>query len=105
MPILHLYYILYFCIVIPAIRKGFGINNKNIVDIGGNACLDTSTLMIIFELLAGSGVTRQWYRDGVLQSETGTKLTVSANDKDTNYTCVVSNQCGEDSATTIVRSK
>ena len=57
------------------------------------------------ELSAGSGVTRQWYRDGVLQSETGNKLTVSANNKATNCTCVVRNQCGEDSATTIVKSK
>ena len=76
------------------------------VDVGGDACLYSETLMIICELLAGSGVTRQWYRDGVLQSETGTKLTISANNiKGTNYTCVASNQCGKDSATTIVRSK
>ena len=92
-------------IVIPAIRKGSGNNNRNMVDVGGDACLDSETIMIICELSAGSGVTRQWYRDGVLQSETGTKLTVYANNKDTNYTCVVNNQCGEDSATTIVRSK
>ena len=75
------------------------------VDVGGDACLENGTLMIICELSTGSGVTRQWYRDGVLQSETGTKLTISANNKGTNYTCVVSNQCGEDSATTVVRSK
>ena len=105
MPILHLYYILYFYIVIPAIRKGSGNNNRNMVDTGGDACLNTGTLMIICELSTGSGVTRQWYRDGILQSESGSKLTISGSDKGTNYTCVVRNQCGEDSATTIVRSK
>ena len=102
MLILHL---LYFFLVIPAIRKGSGNNNRNMVDVGGDACLNSETLMIMCELLAGSGITRQWYRDGVLQSETGHKLTISANNKGTNYTCVVSNQCGEDRATTIMRSK
>ena len=107
MPILHLYYILYFCIVTPAIRNGTGNNHRNIVDVGGDAYLDSGTLMIICDVVTGvSNVTRQWYRDGVLQSETGHKLTVSANNtKGTNYTCVTSNQCGKDSATTIVRSK
>ena len=104
-PILYLYYILYFCIVTPTIRKGSGNNHRNMVDVGGDACLNSGTLMIMCELSSGSGVTRQWYRDGVLQSETGTKLTVSANNKGTNYTCVVRNQCGENSATTIVKSK
>ena len=105
MPILHLYYILYFCIGVPVIRKGSGSNNRIMVDVGGDACLDSSTLMIICELSAGSGITRQWYRNEVLHSQSRTKLTISANDEGTNYTCVVSNQCGEDSATTIVRSK
>ena len=98
-------YITNFYIVIPAIRKGSGDSNRNTVDVGGDACLDSGTLMIMCELSAGSGVTRQWYRDGVLQSETGTKFTVSANNKGTNYTCVVSNQCGEDSNTAVVRGK
>ena len=106
MPILHLYYILYFYIVIPAIRKGSGNNNSNMIDVGEDACLDSGTLTIVCDVVIGvSNVTRQWYRDGVLQSESGRKRTVSANDKGTNYTCVVRNQCGEDSATTIVRSK
>ena len=107
MPILYLYYILYFYIVTPAIRKGSGNNNKNMVVVGGDTYLDSGTLMIICDVVTGvSNVTKQWYRDGVLQSEIGTKLTISTNNiKDTNYTCVVSNQCGEDSATTIVRSK
>ena len=107
MLILHLYYILYFYIVTPAIRKGFSNNHRNIVDVGGDAYLDSGTLMIICDMVTGvSNITRQWYRDGVLQSEIGHKLTVSANStKYTNYTCVVSNQCGKDSATTIVRSK
>ena len=106
-PILYLYYILYFYIVTPAIGKGFGNNHRNMVDVGGDAYLGSGTLMIICDVVTGvSNVTRQWYRDGVLQSETGRKLTISANNKKGgNYTCVVSNQCGEDSATTIVRSK
>ena len=58
------------------------------------------------DVVTGVGnVIRQWYRDGILQSEIGHKLTVFANNKGTNYTCVIRNQCGEDSATTIVRSK
>ena len=103
----HLYYILSFYTVIPAIVKGSSNDNsRNIVDVGGYACLDSGTLTIMCDVVTGvSNVTRQWYRDGVLQSETGTKLTVSANNKGTNYKCVVRNQCGEDSATTVVRSK
>ena len=107
MLILYLYYILYIYIVTPAIRKGSGNNHRNMVDVGGDAYLDSGTLMIICDVVTSVGnVTRQWYRDGVLQSEIGHKLTVSANNTNgTNYTCVTSNQCGKDSATTIVRSK
>ena len=97
---------LYFFLVIPVIRKGSGNFNRIMVDVGGVAYLDHTTLMIICDMVTGvSNITRQWYRDGVLQSEVGRKLTVSANNKGTNYTCVVRNQCGEDSATTIMRSK
>ena len=107
MLILYLYYILYFYIVTPAIRKGSGDSNRNMVDVGGDAYLDSGTLVIICDVVTGvSNVTRQWYRDGVLQSETGHKHTISANNiKGTNFTCVVSNQCGKDSATTVVRGK
>ena len=106
-PVWYLYYILYFYTVTPAIRKGSGNNHRNIVDVGGDAYLDSGTLMIICDVITGvSNLTRQWYRDGVLQSETEHEYIVSTNSKKgTNYTCVVSNQCGKDSATTIVRSK
>ena len=107
MKFLYLYYILSFYTVIPTIVKGSSNNNsRNIVEVGGYACLDSGTLTIMCDVVIGvSNVNRQWYRDGILQSETGCNLTVSASNKGTNYTCIVSNQCGEDRATTIVRSK
>ena len=88
----------------PVIRKGSGDNNTVMVDIGGNACLD-SGLMIICDIIIGENAIRTWYRDGQQLTERGRKLTLSADDRGTNYTCVATNQCGSDRATTIVSSK
>ena len=88
----------------PVIRKGSGENNTVMVDIGGNGCLD-SGLLIICDITIGENAIRTWYRDGRQLNERGRKLTSSANYRSTNYTCVVTNQCGSDRATTIISSK
>ena len=74
------------------------------VDIGGNACLGCG-LVIICDVIIGETAIITWYRDGQQLTERGRKLTLSADDQGTNYTCVATNQCGSDRATTIVSSK
>ena len=87
--------------------KGNLTAGRDMVDIGSNACLDSGTLMIFCNIIpSGVSVTREWFLNGVLQSNTDPKLTVSTvSNAERNYTCAITNQCSRDSATTIVRRK
>ena len=83
------------------------IAGRGMVDIGSNACLDNGTLMIFCNIIpSGVSVTRKWFLNGILQSTTDPKLTVSTvSNVERNYTCAITSQCSRDSATTIVRRK
>ena len=87
--------------------KGSLTAGRNMVDVGSNACLDSGTLMIFCNIIpSGVSVTREWFLNGILQSNTDPKLTVSTvSNAERNYTCAITNQCSRDSATTIVRRK
>ena len=63
------------------------------VDIGGNTCL-ISGLVIICDIIIGENAISTWHRDGRQLTEGGRKLTLFADDRGTNYTCVPTNQCG-----------
>lgn len=72
------------------------------VDIGTKLCLESGNKIISCNLARGVG-TRRWYRNGaVLSGVTDSTFTVSTADRGSNITCEISNQCGRDSASTIV---
>ena len=79
--------------------------NAMITDVGANLCTLSPSAMIICDIINNVTARRVWQKNGVTLSTTDSKITVTPSDNDDRYTCIVTNDCSSDTATTTVFSK